>query len=104
MTIESIQAVQECMKFLGLRLDQPESSKIECTFVKDRVRGLMYVQFLNDVHAHHGPYIGFDETIRGFGIPYLTFKPSFQEFVFEVEDGNGMLTCSDSKFTFTLRF
>lgn len=104
MTVESIQAVQACMKFLNLRLDQPASKEIECSFRKDGASGIMLVQFLNDVHAHQGPYIAFDDTIKGFGIQYQTFKPAFQDFIFKVVNGTGILTCSDKNFEFRLRF
>ena len=104
MTIESIQAIQACMKFLGLRLDQRESKEIQCDFRKGSASGVMLVQFLNDVHAHQGPYIAFDDTIKGFGLQYQTFKPAFQEFSFEIRREVGILTCSDTNFEFHLRF
>ncbi|WP_092609690.1 hypothetical protein [Janthinobacterium sp. YR213] len=105
MSLKSIQAIQACMSFLGLRLDQPYHEAIYCTFSKlGGSAGLMQVVFNNDVHAHQGPYLTFDDTIRGFGIQYQEFKPAYQQFAFKKDGEQGVLTCKGNGYQFSMRF
>lgn len=102
--VNSILAVQKTMSYLKLRLDQPRSSPIEHLFEYGRHRALMHVEFCNDVHSHQGPYIEFDETIRGFGMQYQVFKPQFQHFSFSASNNEGMLVCKGKGFEFSMKF
>lgn len=93
------------MLFLKLRFDQPASKKIDCLFRNAQgAPGNMHVQFLNDVHAHTGPYLSFDNTIRGFGIPHQQFKPAFDTFTFVDQGKYGVLDCKGKNYAFSLRF
>lgn len=93
------------MLYLGLRLDQPFHKPVNCFFRKQGGgSGPMLVTFQNDVHSHQGPYLAFDDTIRGFGIPYQEFKPAWQDFSFSADEDSSSLTCSGDGYTFYLKF
>lgn len=103
MSIDSIQALQECMSFLGLRLDRPSHEPVYCLLKKQGgSSGTRLVTFQNNVHAHAGPYLTFDEAIRGFGIPCQVFKPHNDKFDFN-EDCRA-LTCEGNGYKFHLTF
>ncbi|QIE30059.1 hypothetical protein SBC2_81350 (plasmid) [Caballeronia sp. SBC2] len=91
---KSMVALQDCMNAIGLRLDEIESepiwAKIE-NIVGGRGEGGIHVTFHNDVYGHTGPYISFDETIRGFGLQYQQYKPQFQTFKLRFEDNDARL-------------
>lgn len=64
----------------------------------------MHVTFQNDVHSHQGPYLAFEDAIRGFGIPFQEFKPAYQQFKFTSDADSGTLTCKGEGYAFTLTF
>lgn len=108
--IESISAIQDCMKFLGLHVDQLEHSYL-FTLIEVNGKtnhGTACGKFRNDPYSHQGPYLEFDETIRGYGIRFQEFKPQWQTFVFtasESDDRAGVLFVqnSDPKYSFKLK-
>ncbi|MBA5689158.1 hypothetical protein [Rugamonas apoptosis] len=105
MSVQSIQAIQACMAFLGLRLDQPVHKSVGCFFAKQGgSAGPMRVVFQNDVHGHQGPYLVFDHTIRGFGIPFQEFKPAYQTFQFKEGNDAGTLMCAGNGYVFSMTF
>jgi hypothetical protein len=102
---KSIQAIRSCMSFLGLRIDKHAHKPVGCSFRKQGgSAGPMYVTFQNDVHGHQGPYLIFDETIRGFGILYQEFKPAYQQFKFTSAQESGTLTCTGDGYSFSMTF
>lgn len=103
MSTDSIQAVQACMLFLKLRLDKHSHAPIQCGFSKHGgSSGTMFVTFQNDVHAHNGPYLTFDDTMYGFGIRRKEFKPYNHRFKFNAKSRS--LTCKGTGYTFELTF
>ncbi|NHZ91182.1 hypothetical protein F2P45_19495 [Massilia sp. CCM 8733] len=105
MSIKSIGAITACMAYLGLRIDQHVHDPVDCYFSKKGgSSGLMEVAFHNDVHGHQGPYLVFDETIRGFGIRFQEFKPAYQSFEFLEGSDRGVLTCTGDDYEFTMKF
>ena len=93
------------MLHLGLKLDKHKHKPVECKFSKHGGgSGLILVTFRNDVHSHQGPYLTFDETIRGFGIPFDEFKPAWQDFYFSKDEDFCSLTCKGKGYAFDLTF
>ncbi len=106
--IAAIQALQECMVFLGLASNQM-AQPFHCRVVEvngKRVFGTSQGHFEVDLHSHSGPSICFDETIRGFGIQHEKFVPRYQAFEFEEKDGDGYLTIRNASpsYSFVIKF
>lgn len=93
------------MSYLDLRLDKPYHKPINCFFEKKGGgAGPMSVVFMNDPHAHDGPYISFDSTIRGFRIAHQEFTPEYQDFEFKSNDKGCRLTCIGDGYEFSMDF
>jgi len=93
------------MAVLGLRRDLHIHSPVTCLFQKiGGSSGSMEVTFKNNVHGHEGPYLIFDETIRGFGIRDQEFKPRYTQFAFKENGMTSKLTCKSDGHVFSLTF
>lgn len=92
--LDSIQALKDCMDFLGLApdlIEQPFLCKVvevDGKYFGGTSRG----RFRVDLHKHDGPFIEFDQTIRGYGLKHDQFKPRYQSFEFVREERAGLLT------------
>lgn len=105
---ESVAALQDCMRFLGLRMNdyvpvqQPALLRV---LTGGSGVGPLDVTFWNQ--PHKGPQITVDDTMSGFGIRYVEFVPRFQAFAFREVDGVGELTVTNRRspvYAFVLTF
>lgn len=97
---DSISAIQNCMRFLGLPVDQLEHSyDFTVIEVNGKSRhGTAGGKFRNDPYSHEGPYLEFD-AIRGYGNRHQEFKPRWQKFSFmeNQSDSSGVLFVQKAK-------
>ena len=106
--LNSIEAVKACMDHLKLARDVQESGVVRANLTKangKKIRfGVIGVEFKNDVHAHRGPWIEFDDTVRGYGLRYTQFTPQYYEYSWDAD--TCCLSVKDDKDSdsFTLQF
>ncbi len=104
---KSMEALQKCMQAIGLRLDEIKSEPIWAKIENidgGHGEGSIHVTFHSDVYGHTGPYISFDDTIRGFGLKYEEYRPKFQTFKVKRESGQVRLRVEGESYAFTLVF
>lgn len=108
MKIDSVMALQECMEFVGIAGDDfiPHEFHVVMNVLSGgNGSGTVTVWLQNQ--PHRGPKLLADDTMYGFGIRFGSFEPEYQRFGFEISDGIGRLTVTNSrapKYSFVLGF
>lgn len=104
--MNSVSAMRSLMISMGLK----KSEKLEfdvCADLfnkKNRQRGNIQFKINSNWHSGDGPYLDFDETIKGFGIHFTKFEPKWQEMTWDRDEFT--LTVKDPKnsYEFSLAF
>lgn len=103
--IESIGAIQDCMKALGFKASEAHSFQVEAKItnnLKPTSQGMIEVTFNSNWHSGDGPYLQADFVIKSYGIPYEEFKPRWQLFSFD--SSSRTLTVKGDGYDFDLQF
>lgn len=92
------------MEALGLRRSEKREFK-----VKPQIRNLrtdafgpIHFSINSNWHSGDGPWLDFDDSIRGYGIPFTKFTPGYQDI--DWDDEAFCLTVADQAYEFTLTF
>ncbi|HHC6594892.1 TPA: hypothetical protein ACN4AN_004963 [Vibrio parahaemolyticus] len=104
MSIESIQAIRDCMEDLGLSIQEKNRHNVSASLYNpnNRQSGNIGVVFCSNWYSNDGPFLEVGDEIKSFGISYLSFKPAWQDFAWD--SSSKELSVKGAEYEFTLEF
>jgi hypothetical protein len=103
MSIQSLGALKRCMKFLEIDAASTDVARVDATIEipKYNRRGPLVVAF----HAgpDDAPYLSCDDTLRGYGIRLVEFRPDSARMRFDERKG-ALRVSHEDDYDFVLQF
>ena len=104
--MESISAMWEFMDTLGLERSKQMEFKVQAKIFNsiDKTSGVIKFKINSNWHSTSGPYLDFDETIKGFGIMFTKFDPNWVDMSWDKESLTLMVEDRSKPYAFSLTF
>ena len=104
MRTKAMRELSKCMKDLGIDTARQLRNKVDAWIFNpsSKARGDITVTFHSNWSSSDGPYIEFDETIRGFGLNHAEYRPRWVDMRYDKSEK--CLTVSHEGYEFTLTF
>jgi hypothetical protein len=106
MSMDSYGGIRKCIDYLKIDINKNIQNLVRAkinVIAPNESTGSIEVIFMSNWNSGEGPYIEFDETIKGYGIQYTQFKPQWVEMKWNSKTST-LTISNNSKYEFELIF